>query len=58
VVKPLLEKPFDLDSGFHRAQGFSQKKEAWVAKRQAQVAAKKKRHKKMAVPTFGGFGIR
>jgi hypothetical protein len=54
----LLEKALDLDSGFHRAQGFSQKMEAWVAKRQAQVDAKKKRPKKMAAPSFGSFGIR
>jgi hypothetical protein len=57
-LKPLLEKAFDLDPGFHLAQGFSQKKEAWVVKRKAQVAANKKRPKKMAAPNFGGFGIR
>lgn len=56
-LKPLLEKAFDLDPGFHRAQGFSQKKKMWVAKRKAQLE-KKMPSKKMAVPTFGGFGIR
>lgn len=57
-LKPLLEKAFDLDPGFHQAKGFSQKKTAWVAKRKVQLAEKKNPSKKKAIPTFGGFGIR
>lgn len=60
-LKPLLETAFQLKQGFHKAPGFCEKKQAWIKKRQQQLATKRVRpqtKKKVVAPIFGGFGIR